>query len=102
MQVGVKDLAWPQHRAFDGLRLLDLDDHFRLGKDVCGRGDEPGARCEVLLVGATDGGAGVALHQHLVPVRDKFTHAGGRQTDAVFMVLDFFGYADQHGALLWG
>jgi hypothetical protein len=35
-----------------------------------------------------------------VALRGEFAHAGGRQPDPVFVVLDFLGYADEHGRLL--
>ena len=49
---------------------------------------------------AVDGGAGILLHQHLVAVRREFAHAGRGQANAIFVILDFLGYADEHDRLL--
>ena len=43
-----------------------------------------------------DGRARAALHQHLMAMGRELAHAGRRQADTVFMVLDFLGYADEH------
>ena len=40
------------------------------------------------------------LHPDLMAMGDEFTHAGRREADAVFVVLDFPGDADAHGCCL--
>ena len=100
VQVGVEDLSGAQHRALHRLRLLDLHDHLGTRKDFRRRRNHFGTGCHVLGIGQVDRGAGVVMHQHLVAVRREFTHAGRRQANAVFVVLDFLGYADEHVRLL--
>jgi len=96
MQVGIQYLPRTQHGTLDRLRLLDLDDHvgtledfFRSLHDL-----RPGG--QVLLVGEADSGARIGLHQHLMAVALEFLDTGRGQPDAVFMVLNFLGYTDQH------
>ena len=96
MQVGVEQLARAQHLAFARLRLLDLDDHVGAGKDFFRRVDDGRAGLLVHLVGQADGLAAVALHDDVVTVMRQFACAGRREADAVFVILDFLGYADQH------
>ncbi len=96
MQVGEQNLAFAQHLALARLRLLDLDDHFGALEDLFRRADDLRAILHVDLVADADAIAGVGLDQHLVAVLDRLAHARRRHADAVFVVLDFLGYAYQH------
>ena len=99
VQVGVEDLAVAQLHPFVGLRLLDLDDHVRLGEHVLGG---PGDRCACSTVGVVvgaDTGAGARLDQNLMAVGGVFADGARRQADAIFVVLDFLGAADAHLAI---
>ncbi len=80
-----------------GLGLLHLHDHIGAGENLGCAADDLGTDPAVHLVAETDAGTGVGLDDHLVTVVDEFTHAAGRETDAVFVGFDFLGYADQHG-----
>jgi hypothetical protein len=82
--------------AFHGLRLLDLDDHLGARKDLGGIGHQLAPAATVLRIGQVDRGAGIGLHQHLVAMGRELAHAGRRQADTVFVVLDFLGHADEH------
>ena len=97
MQIGVKHLAFAQHRAFGRLRFLDLDDHLGAAKNLFGGVDDFGAGFLIHLVGQTDGFSAIALDHDPVAVSDEFTRAGRGQTDPVLVIFDFLGNADQHG-----
>ena len=97
VEIGVEDLVVAQLHPFVGLRLLDLDDHVRLGEHLFGGlGDRGAGRAVGVVVGA-DAGAGAGLDQHLMAVRDIFADRTRRQPDAVLVVLDFLRAADAHG-----
>ena len=96
VQIGVEDLAVAQLHPFAGLRLLDLDDHVRLGEHLLGGPGDLGAGGAIGIVVGADAGARAGLDQHLVAVRDIFAHRAGRQADAVFVVLDFLRATDAH------
>ena len=96
MEIGVEDLAVAQLHPFVGLRLLDFDDHVRLGEHVLGGLGDFGACGAVGVVVGADAGAGAGLDQHLMAVGDIFAYRARRQADAVFVVLDFPGAADAH------
>jgi hypothetical protein len=100
VQVGIEDLPGAQHRALHGLRFLDFHDHLGARKDLGGRGHHLGSGGHVLRIGQVDRGTGIGLHQHLMAMGRELAHAGRRQADTVFMVLDFLGYADEHVGLL--
>jgi hypothetical protein len=90
MQVGVEDLAVAQLHPFARLRLLDLDDHVRLGEHLCGRLGDRGAGGAVGIVVGADAGAGARLDQHFVAVRDIFAHrAGVRPTRYSWFLISF-------------
>ena len=91
VQVGVQNLARAQHGALLRLRLLDLDDHVSLREHVAGQRHQFRAGGGIEIVGHADAFTGTVLHQYLVAMQREFTHAGGGQADAVFVVLDFFG-----------
>src|SRR5690606_11258699 len=95
--VGVEDLALAKLRALVRLGLLDLHHHPAFGKDPVGRLDDLRTRRAVLLVVSADAAARAALDQDRVAVPDQLLAALGRQSDAIFLVLDFAGAADQHG-----
>jgi hypothetical protein len=100
VQVGVEDLPGAQHRALHGLRFLDFHDHLGARKDLGGCGHHLGTGGHVLRIGQVDRGTCIVLHQHLMAMGRELAHAGRRQADTVFMVLDFLGYADEHIGLL--
>ena len=96
VQVGEQHVVFAQHRALDGLRLLDLDDHLGRVEHFLGRRQDRGADLLVAFVADADAGARGTLYVHVVSVQREFTHRRGRQADAVFVVLDFLGYPDFH------
>ena len=96
VQIGIEDLAFAQHRALDRLRLLDLHDHFAGRENFFGAVDDLGARLDIEAVVRADAFARAGLDQHAVTVRHQFAGALGRQADAIFVILDFLGGADDH------
>ena len=52
---------------------------------------------DVLVVAQAGAGAGARLDQHAVSGAGQFLRPHGQQADAVFVMLDFFGDADEHG-----
>ena len=96
VQIGVEQLSCTQHRAFHRLRFLDLDDHVGAAEDFLGAAHDFRTGTLVHLVGQADGLAAIVLDHHRVAVGHQLASAGGSQADAVFVVLDFPGDADQH------
>jgi len=88
------------HRAFGGLRFLDLDDHLGARKDFLRCVDHNGAGSLVCIVRQTDLRASRRLYDNLMPVRHQFANARRRQPDAIFVVLDFFWQTDMHDGTL--
>ena len=98
MEVGIEDLSFAQLLALDRLRFLDLHHHFALSENRIGAVDDLRARRHILLVGCVYAAAGLGFDPHLVTLHDELFHALRRQADAIFVVLDFLGAADEH----WG
>ena len=100
VQIGVKDLVGLEHGALASLRLFDLNDHFSSVEDFgCVIGDL-GAGAAIVVVGRADSTAGIGLDQHGMAMGRQFGDAFGRQTDAIFVILDFFGDTNAHDGLL--
>jgi len=97
MQIREQHLAFAQARALNGLRLLDLDDHLRLGKHLIGGRRDRRTRRNVVRVGEANARTGLGFHQYLVALQHEFLDRGGHHADAVFVVFDFLGYTDPHG-----
>ena len=96
VKVGEQDLAFRQHRPFDRLRLLHLDDHFRLVEDFLGGADDLSSRSAVGVVIHADTDTCARLDNDLVPVRHNFTHRRRRHANTKFFDLDFLWNTDQH------
>jgi hypothetical protein len=60
-------------------------------KDLGGCGHHLGTGGHVLRIGQVDRGTGIVLHKHLMAMGRELAHAGWRQADTVFMVLDSLG-----------
>ncbi len=97
VQIGEQHLAWAQQRDLAGLRLLDLDDQLGGAEHRGGGGRDVGADLAIGVVAEADAGAGAALDQDLVAVRDQLARRAGNQADAILVGLDLLGDADQHG-----
>ena len=96
MEVCVENLPFAQHGAFNGLRLLDLDDHVGVRENFFSRLDDLGARRRIVRIGSADASACASLHPGLVAMAHRLTDGNRRHADAVFVILDFFWHADQH------
>ena len=94
VQVGEKNLSSPQPPTLVRLRLFDLDEEICQGKYLVRRLGDRRARATVFVVWTTNAGAGVGLDQDAMPSGDQFAGAGGRQADAIFVILDFLGNTD--------
>ena len=97
MEIREQDLPLAQHRALAGQWLLDLDDHLRPLEDFRRAGGDRRPHRGVLGIPGAYAIARAVLHEHLVAVQDHFIHAVRRESYAVFVVLDLFGYSDEHG-----
>jgi hypothetical protein len=96
VQIGVKDLISAEHGAFARLRFLYLYDHFGAGKNRRRITDYLGACCAVVRISRTDAHSGTRFNNNLMPVRRQFARTFRGETDAIFVIFDFFGAADQH------
>ena len=61
VKIGVKDLVRFQHGAFERLRFLDLDDHFRLTEHLGGAVGDIGAGIAVGSVARPNAATGIGL-----------------------------------------
>ena len=105
VEIGEQHLAGAQHGALGRLRFLDLDHHIGRSEHRRRVWGDAGAGREIILVGRADAATGIGLDQHGVAGMGEFGDALGGETDAVFVVLDLFGNADQHRMTLlrvWG
>ncbi len=100
MQIGEEDLAFAEAPAFDGLRLLHLDDQRGLGEHGLGVAPDRGAGLDVLLVAIADADSGAGLDHDLMAAGGQFLDGGGDQPDAIFVNLDFLRDPDAHRPLL--
>ena len=96
MQVGEQNLAGVELFALDSKRLLDLDDQFGARVDRIRIGRDLGAGRLVVGIGKTSAQPGIVLHQHAMAVGGQLAHRRRHQADAVFVILDLLGDADQH------
>ena len=96
VEVGEQRVAGLQPRDLGRLRLLDLDDHVRLGEHRVGVRQDPPALGLVLRVLDRGALARAGLDEHLVAVLDQLAHPGGGERDAVLVRLDLGGDADLH------
>ena len=86
----------------DSLRLLDLDDHVGGGEHGSGIFGNVRSGCDIIVVGEIDAAAGLCLDRDPVPARGQFRDGWRREADAIFVDLDFLGYADVHRLVLAG
>ena len=96
MQVGEQDLAGVELLALGRQRLLHFDDQLGARVDRIRIGRDLGAGRLVVGVGETGPEPGIVLHKHAMAVGGQLAHRRGHQADAVFVILDLLGDADQH------
>ena len=76
--------------------LLDLEDHLRAVVDLLRVVDDLCAGLDVILVMIEGAVSGVALHEHLKTVLDKFPHRFRCGGYTRFVVHDFLGNTNDH------
>ena len=96
VQVREEDQALAEAVVFGLDRFLDLHDHVGAAPDVVGFGDDLGAGDRVFLVRDAGAQARAALDEDHVAVGAEFVDASSGDGDAEFVVLDLFGYTDDH------
>jgi len=79
--------CWLRSRTCFRPHLVSAVEYLRSGRDE-------------LVVGDRRSRPRVTLDHDRLPESDEFVHAGRRDGDSVFVVLDFAGDADFHGARL--
>ena len=65
-----------------------------------GPADQLGARPQIIVIGQAGAHAGPGLDEHLVPAADQLLDADRQHRHAVFVLLDLFRHADDHGRWL--
>ena len=100
MQVGEENLVLPQKVVLAGFRLLHLHDHFRLGINFGSGIQHDSARIAVVFIAEAAAFASVGFHVHGVAFGNIGRYVIGGQTNAVFMIFQFFGSSDDHGGSL--
>ena len=96
MEVGENDLVLADHPPLFRLRFLDLDDHFRRGKNLSRPRNHFRAMLQVLVVGDSRTEAGACFYQHLVAGAGQLFDTDGQQRHAVLIPFDLFGDANNH------
>ncbi len=96
MQVREEQLPLAQQAHLGVLRLLDLQDHVRLGEDRFGVRGDPRALGLVLGIGDHAAVARARLDDHLVAMLGQLAGADRCERDPVLVRLDLRRYADLH------
>jgi hypothetical protein len=100
VQIGEQHLASAQFFALGRERLLHLHDQLGAAIDGVGIGHDRGARGFIIGVRQACPGSCTRLDHNLVALVGELAHRRRHDADAVFVVLDFLGHADQHGDLI--
>ena len=100
MQVGEQGVLRPQHLDLLRLGLLDPEDHLRLIEDRGRVGQDLRALGAVRVIGDRAALTGARLDQDVVTVLAQLAGPGRGEGDAVLVVLDLCGDADQHQPVL--
>src|SRR3546814_5269631 len=82
------------------LRLLDLDDHFRLLKNDRCRGHDFRACAAIIFIAGADAVPRPTFDKSMMAMRSQFMNAFGRSPDAILVVLDLPDSSNNHLALL--
>ena len=96
MEVGEQELAFLDEGVFGLDGFLDFHNHLGDCVGFLDGGEDGGSGVDVVLVGESAALAGGVLDVDFVALADEFLDARGGHADAVFVVFDFFGYADNH------
>jgi len=96
MQICEENVVRTQHGPLDRLGLLDLHDHLRGVEDFLCRAEDSGTCGLVVGITRADTDPSIGLNEHFVPVSDHFVNTVRRQSDPVFMVLDFLRHTNAH------
>src|SRR5437588_434664 len=96
VEIGEEYLSGLEFLALGRERLFDLHDHFGPPINLVRIPRDLGAGSLVVAVGKTGTEAGVHLDQNAMTVGGQLVCRRGYQPHPVFVVLDFFGNADEH------
>lgn len=96
MEIGEQKLAVTQFFDLGGLRFFHLHNEVRRSEDFVGPFDEQRAGREIIRVGEPGPGACFFLDNDFIPGANQFVNRDGGQTDAKFIILDFFRRRDTH------
>ena len=97
VQIGEEDLVLAKLAPFRRLRFLDLDHHVGGREDLGCRVHDRCAGRTVDIIAGANAEPGALLDDHVVSMRHIFPHRRRRQTNAIFLDLDFPGHTDSHG-----
>ena len=96
VEIGEEDLIVTEQRILLGKRLLDLDDHLRLGIDSLRSRADLGPGGSVFGIGDAGPLARRSLDEHRMPVLDQALDARRHHGYPVLVVLDFFRNPNDH------
>jgi hypothetical protein len=97
VQVGEKHKAFAEESIFLFNRLLHLNNGVRFTPDITGIANNLSSSILIFGVGKTGEVSCLGLNQDLVARLGECFCARGCHTNPSFVVLNFFGYADDHG-----
>jgi hypothetical protein len=100
VEIGEDDLALPDQRVFDGLRLLDMHDHLSPLVDLLRGFDHLRTCVDVSLVVKSAAEPCVLLHQQLMTMSFHDLYPRGRHRDAILLGLDLLENSYDHVNLL--
>ncbi len=96
MQVSEEQLAFAHARILRRDRLFHFHDHLGAGPNLVSRIDDRRAGAFVKCVFKARTFARARLDHDLVAGIFERAHTGGRQSDSIFVVFDFFRQTDNH------
>ena len=92
-----KNLPLAQHRVFDRERFLYFHDHVRCRENVRVFPDDLGSRSGVFLIRVARADARPGGDEHAMTALDELVSRRREKANAVFLLLNFFRDADNHG-----
>jgi hypothetical protein len=96
VKISEERLAFADHRKLRGLRFFDFDDQISAIKNIFATRHQLSPGLQVGVIRETGSQSRSRLNNHFVATLNQFLHPDRKHGHAVFVVFDFFGYADNH------
>jgi hypothetical protein len=96
VQVGKKNLPGAEQRVFVRQRLLHFHNHLRALEDLGMAADQLRARRDIFLIAVTRSHTRAGLDEQTMPALHQLVCCRRQQRDAILLLFDFLGNADDH------